>query len=116
MQIALIALAGHICTHPKLRNFINATVSLSWLGRPGANMFMDRINELINLLRQQRCGTTTAFQNSMMFTPLLMSSLHVEHAWTTAMNGDHPANDPLRQSHLNAAQACFCSMSCRDRS
>lgn len=104
VQISIIALAGLVCTYQKLRAFIYATVSISWLGRLGANMFMDRVNELVNLLRQQRCGTSAAFQSSMIFTPLLLPAMHVEHAWTMQTQGDHPANDPLRQSHLNGAQ------------
>jgi hypothetical protein len=104
VQIALIALASTLCTHPLLSDVVKATTSGSFTGKIGSLAYMDRLNEYINLLQEQRNGKFAAFETALHYSHHLIAMMHVEQMWTCASAGDSPLHDPMRQSILNAAE------------
>jgi hypothetical protein len=105
-QIALIALLGFCCALPALQTVLLVTVSLSLLGRKGANMYCDRLLELINKLQQgaKRSSSAASFQRAIDLTPLLRVLLHVRHAFQTAEQGAAETDDPVTPSMLVQAR------------
>ena len=105
-QVVLIALLGFCCTLPALQTVLLATVSLSLLGRRGANMYLDRLLETINNIQQgaKRSSNAAAFSRAMDMTTLLRSILHVRHAFEATEGGATSTDDPLTPSMLTQAR------------
>ena len=64
MDILLVGLLGFYCALPALQTVLLATVSISLLGRRGANMFPDRLLEYINNLQQRKLWAHSIWQLS----------------------------------------------------
>ena len=67
-------------------------------------MFCDRYVEALNLLQDQRRGKFSAFESSIDLSPAVVGLMHAVHGQDVMLNGESEASDPLRQSHLNAAE------------
>lgn len=104
---------------PALQLIMQTVVSLSLLGRPSANMFLDRMLELINNLQQRtkRTSSVAGFGRAMDMTTLIRPMLHVRHAFRAAETGSTVTDDPVTQSMLVQArllQDCFVRLLGRD--
>lgn len=106
VQILLIGLLGYCCAHPELQPVLESTVSLSLLGRPGSNMFLDRLLEYINKIQQgaQRSANAASFGRALDLTSLLRAILHVRHTYQAAESGAAESDDPITPSMLVQAR------------
>lgn len=104
VHIALIALTGLYCAHPKLQAVLMACSSISLLGRRGRNMFIDRFLETINNLQQKRMSSFVGFETGLHNTHLLQPMLHVDHAWQDATQGHTPTDDIMTLSMMVEAR------------
>jgi hypothetical protein len=106
VQICLIALLGFCCALPALQAVLAATVSLSLLGRTGANMYVDRLVEAINNIQQgtKRSSNAASFGRAMDMTTLLRPLLHVRHAFADSEHNVADIDDALTTSELVQAR------------
>jgi hypothetical protein len=95
---SLLALISYFCTHPKIRDVVQAFSAVSLLGKVG--MWSDRLLEYINLLQQKRMNAFTGFDTALHNTPLLQPMLHVDHAYQDAMRGHPPSEHPVTNSMI----------------
>ena len=105
-QIALLALLGHCCTISPIQAVLGATLSISLLGHPGSNMYIDRLVEYINKLQQgaKKSAHAASFGRSMDMTTLLPALLHVRHAFAAHETGEPAGSDPVTLSMLVSAR------------
>ena len=104
-RISLYTLLGMHCAHPKLRLLLRATISVSLLGREGANMFADRLVEFVNFLQKRRNTGHAAFEAALQFTPHLRALMHAHAAYEAAVLGAPHAEDPIRPpTHYEVAK------------
>ena len=110
VHIALIALVGLHCAHPKLQAVLMACSSISLLGRRGRNMFIDRLLEAVNHLQQKRMSSFAGFETGLNNSHLLQPMLHIDHAWHDATHGSTQTDDIMTLSMMVEArklQDCF---------
>ena len=100
----LVGLVSLLSTHPKIQQVVRAYSSVSLLGRPGRNMYVDRLLEYVNLLQQKRMNAFTGFDSALHHTPLLRAMLHVDHAYCEAAHGAAPTDAPMTHSMLFQAR------------
>jgi hypothetical protein len=105
VQIAMITLMGYCCAYPPLQTLLLTTCSVSLLGRPGRNMWIDRLIECINWLQQKRMNAFTGFFTGLHYTELLRPMMHVDHAYQDAMHGGGRAADHFKPSMVFEAAA-----------
>ena len=103
--ISLLALWSTTATHPNVAEMVKATTSGSFTGNPGSLMYMDRLQESLNNVQDQRDGKFAAFERGLHYTADLQAMMHADQAWQTATKGDSPLHDPVTQSLLNGAAA-----------
>lgn len=107
VQILLIGLLGFECTHPEISRVLQACVSMSLLGRCGANIYVDRLLEYINQIQQgsKRSAHAASFGRALDLTTLLRAMIHVRHAFQDAeRNGSAGHDSPITQSMLIQAR------------
>ena len=106
VQILLIGLLGLECTLPALQNVLLATMSISLLGRPGSNIYLDRLLEYINNIQQgaKRSAHAASFGRAVDLTTLLRSIMHVRHTFQASEKGHTESDDPITQSMLVQAR------------
>ena len=104
VQIALIALLGYCCAHPKLQDMLFKTCSVSLLGNAGRLVFIDRLVENINFLQQKRMNAFTGFEKALHHTDLLKPMLHVDHAFEEAESSTHRSDDHFSKSMVFEAR------------
>ena len=105
-QIALIAILNFTCVLPALQLVLAATCSLSLLGRPSSNMYIDRLLETINKIQQgwKRSASAASFGRALDMTTLLRVLLHVRHAFQATEHGVTETDDPVTDSMLVQAR------------
>jgi hypothetical protein len=106
VQIALLALLGFCCALPALQTVLLATVSISLLGKPSCNVYVDRLVEMINKLQQgtKRSCNAASFGAAIDMTTLLRAWLHVKHAYQASETGFSETDDPITPSMLVQAR------------
>lgn len=82
VYIALTALLGLVCAHPKLVQVLEATCCMSFLGR--IYIAFDRFIEYVNLLQQKRGTAFRGYDSQLHFTQYLKPLVHVDAAWKEA--------------------------------
>ena len=105
-QVSLIALLGFCCALPSLQTILMVTVSVSLLGRCGANMYVDRLLEYINKIQQgsKRSAHAASFGRAIDMTTLLRSIMHVRHAFQAAETGATESDDGMKTNQLIMAR------------
>jgi hypothetical protein len=105
-QVLLIGLLGMCCALPALQLILLSVTSLSLLGRLSANMYLDRMLELINSLQQgsKRSASKAGFGRAMDMTSLLRVLLHVKHAFHSHETGETDSGNPITPSMLVQAR------------
>lgn len=79
---SLQLLATYESLHPKLKPVFDACMSVSPLGRPGSNVFVDRMMEMRNALSEQRSGLGGELSAKLHIGPqldVLSDAVHVSH-------------------------------------
>ena len=97
-RISLYTLMGLCCAHPKLRELLRVTASISPLGREGGNVYADRYVEFIQNLMKRRNSCHAAFESALQFTPHLPALMHAHAAYEAAVLGAPTVEDPVRAS------------------
>lgn len=105
-QISLVALLGFCCVLPSVEAVLNATISLSLLGKMSSNMYTDRLLEYINKIQQglKRSAHAASFGRSLNLTAYLRVLLHVRHTFQASETGAAAADDPVSESMLRMAR------------
>lgn len=82
VYITMTTLMGLCCAHPKLVQVLQATCTVSMLGRIW--IAKDRFLEYVNLLQQKRTTAFKGFDSQLQFSSLLKPLVHVDAAWKEA--------------------------------